>query len=42
MFGLVFAVVRHAGWWLQWQAGSASASAVRDLADLEPELCESS
>jgi hypothetical protein len=41
MFGLVFAVVRHAGWWLEWQVSSAPASGVRDLADLEPEPCES-
>jgi hypothetical protein len=42
MFGLVFAVVRHAGWWLEWQAGSGSSSGVRDLADVELQRCESS
>jgi hypothetical protein len=42
MFSLVFAVVRHVGWWLEWQAGFASASGVRDLADAELRSCESS
>jgi hypothetical protein len=42
MFGLVLAVVRHAGWWLQWQAGHAPASGVRDLAERQPQPCESS
>jgi hypothetical protein len=42
VFGFVFAVVRHAGWWLEWQVGSGSSSGVRELADLEPQPCESS
>jgi hypothetical protein len=41
MFRLVSAVVQHAGGWLEWQAGSAPASGVRDLDDAELRPCES-
>jgi hypothetical protein len=42
MLGVLFAVVRHAGWWLEWQAGAGSAAGVRDIAEVELQPCESS
>jgi hypothetical protein len=40
MFGVLFAVVRHAGWWLEWQA-TAGPAGTRELTEVELQQCES-
>jgi hypothetical protein len=42
MLGVLFAVVRHAGWWLEWQTSASRAAGARDLAEVELQPADAS